>query len=186
MACVALLAGVTLVVFSFLGGDPYRFDQYDLPKDVALGVLGVSCGVRLLSRDLRSAHCIQCLLIALVSWQISVVAFVGSHDVQTWRTLGTLGAATCVFVLARRVGALGAADLIYWSFAVIFATVADELAICPSTTHHVKQCPRMEFTPKTRVLLPAVLYKTARFNHIYTCSFLQNASCTRGHLAMIW
>ena len=35
MACVVLLAGVTLVVFSFLGGDPYRFDQYDLPKDVA-------------------------------------------------------------------------------------------------------------------------------------------------------
>ena len=98
-------------------------------------MLGVSCVVRLLSRGLRSAHYIQYLFIALVSWQISVVAFVGSHDVQTWRTLGTLGAATCVFVLTRRVGALGAADLIYWSFVVIFATIADESAISPSTAH---------------------------------------------------
>lgn len=98
-------------------------------------MLGVSRGVRLLSRGFRSAHCIEYLLIALMFWQISVVAFVGSHDVQTWRTLGTLGAATCVLVLARRVGALGAANLIYRSFVVIFATVADELAISPSTAH---------------------------------------------------
>jgi hypothetical protein len=39
-ATFTLLAGLAVLVFAFLPGCPYRLEQYDLPKDVAPGILG--------------------------------------------------------------------------------------------------------------------------------------------------
>jgi O-antigen ligase len=111
----ALLAGLALIVFIFLPGPPYRLDQYDLPKDVGLGVLGIACGLELLTRQRlsREDH-IGFPLLAFLCWGALAVPLAAINETQGWRTLGIFGAATTVFLLALSVGRSGAAREIFW------------------------------------------------------------------------
>jgi O-antigen ligase len=122
----ALLAGLALIVFIFLPGRPYRLDQYDVPKDVGLGVLGVACGLLLLSRQhpCREDR-IGFTLLAFLCWGAITVPLAGINETQGWSTLGIFGAATTVFLLARAVGRLGGAYEIYWGvLGIVFVMCA--------------------------------------------------------------
>ena len=78
-----LLAGVALIVFIFLPGPPYRLDQYDLPKDVGLGVLGIACGLQLLSRQHpRREDRVGFTLFAFLGWGALTVPLAGINETQ--------------------------------------------------------------------------------------------------------
>lgn len=114
-ATYTMLAGLVLIVLCFLPGVPYRLEQYDLPKDVILGVMGFVCALQLLSirqsiRDdwLRTAPAVFLGLGLLVT-----VLSRGNH-VAAWRTMGLFSAAAAVFLLAYGVGRYRSPARLYW------------------------------------------------------------------------
>jgi len=114
-ATLALLGGLALVLFGFLPGPPYRLDQYDLPKDAALGAIGLTCALQLLARRPPWwEDRISVTLMAFWCWGAIAAPVLATNDVLAWRTPGTLGAAASIFLLARRAGFLGDASKMYW------------------------------------------------------------------------
>lgn len=100
-------------MFAFLPGFPYRLEQYDLPKDVALGIFGSLCALHLLaSTDRGRADPLGLTLAAFIAWGLITALLVGDSAVLALRTLGLYAAAAAVFLLARRAGQAGAAPAI--------------------------------------------------------------------------
>lgn len=113
-ASCTLLAGLSALVIAFLPGQPYRLEQFDLPKDIALGVLGVLSALLLLwSRGPIKEERVACTLTLFLGWGLMATPLVAVNHVVAWRTIGLFAAATSVFMLSRRVGAVGGAPVIY-------------------------------------------------------------------------
>lgn len=118
-SCI-LLAGLSLLVFAFLPGYPYRLDQYDLPKDVALGAFGAVSALYLLSSHstVREDR-VGFTLAAFLGWVLLAAPFVGENHVLAWRTVGLFAAAPSVFLLARRVGTRGGSNEVFTGITLI-------------------------------------------------------------------
>lgn len=108
-AICTLLAGFAVLLLAFLPGHPYRLEQYDLPKDIALGVMGgVSACLLLFSQDTGRQGRIGFTLAALLGWGLMAAPLLGGNHFLALRTIGLFAAGVSVFVLAQRVGAIGA------------------------------------------------------------------------------
>ena len=122
-SCV-LLAGLILTLFSWLPGPPFRLDQYDLPKDLVLGAVGVGCAVLLLLSDDDASHVHMDVFLAVcVSWAALLAWTTALNATVAWRAVGFSCAAFAVFLLAWRVGARGNADVIFRLASVILAVL---------------------------------------------------------------
>ena len=119
-----LLIGFAVVVLGFLYGPPYRLEQYDLPKEIAIGSVGLFAALLLIPRACAvEADRIALLLFAFVCWGAVVSAALAVNGPAAWRTVGHFGAATLVFLLARRLGRLGAGAAIYWGVAIVVSVM---------------------------------------------------------------
>lgn len=103
---IMLLIGVILVLFAWLPGEPFRLEQYDLPKDIAFAALGATCGLSLMfSRDQWINLRVDAPMIAVIAWG-SVLGQTVAIDVHAgWRLTGCFAAGALAFFSARRVGA---------------------------------------------------------------------------------
>jgi O-antigen ligase len=123
-ATCTLLAGLAVVVFAFLPGFPFRLEQYDLPKDVALGILGSVGALHLLaSRDADREDRIGFTLAAFLGWGLIAALLVSENGVVAWRTMGLFSAAAAVFLLARRAGRGGASSVAFQGTLLIVGLV---------------------------------------------------------------
>jgi hypothetical protein len=108
-AICTLLAGLAVLVFAFLPGQPYRLEQYDLPKDVVLGVFGVVSTAHLVfSQSAVREDRVGFTLAAFLGWGLMAAPLVSQNYVLAWRTMGLFAATASVFLLARRVGTVDA------------------------------------------------------------------------------
>ncbi len=113
-ATFTLLAGLTAVLFPFVPGFPYRLEQYDLPKEVSLGILGTVAAFHcLVSRDADREDRIGRSLAAFLGWGLLAVPLVSDNSVASWRTMGVFAAAAAVFLLARIAGRIGASPVAF-------------------------------------------------------------------------
>lgn len=110
-----LLLGFGLVVFVFLPGWPFSVDQYDLPKGVALGLLGAASGLQvLIIGQPTPEHRADLALLAFLVWGVVAVPYLGLNYAEGWRILGVFAAAVAAFLLARFIGSSGFGVQAYW------------------------------------------------------------------------
>ena len=120
-----LLAGLASSMFAFLYGPPYRLEQFDLPKELALGVLGVGCSLSLLStRDAQARARLPLPLVGFLVWGVVFALGVATSTFASWRTLGAAAAAVAVFFVARERGRHGHAHAWFWGLLVLLGITA--------------------------------------------------------------
>jgi O-antigen ligase len=120
-----LLAGLASSVFAFLYGPPYRLEQFDLPKELALAILGVGCCVYLLLQTgSHEASRFRLLFAGTLLWAAVLAPVVAASTVASWRTLGAAAAAGAVFVVARERGRDRQAPAGYWALLLFLGLMA--------------------------------------------------------------
>ena len=120
-----LLAGLASSMFAFLYGPPYRLEQFDLPKELALAILGVGCSAYLLFQS--GAHAssrFRLLFAGTLVWGAVAAPVVAASTVASWRTLGAAAAAGAVFVVARKRARDGRAAAGYWALLLLLGLMA--------------------------------------------------------------
>lgn len=125
LASATLLVGLAFLLFSWIPGPPVRPEQFTLPKDAALGVLGVVCCIQLMFRPAVPWDTpIDAPLAAAVCWGALLTAMLATNTDLAWRSIGSLSAAMSLFLLARRVGAESGTELIHLMTCFVVAVMA--------------------------------------------------------------
>ncbi|WP_396216364.1 O-antigen ligase family protein [Gemmatimonas sp.] len=120
-----LLAGLASSMFAFLYGPPHRLEQFDLPKELSLGLLGVGCSLYLLSpRRSRPHEKLNLLLVGSLAWGAVFAPVIAPNTVASWRTLGAAAAAVSVFFVARELGQYRHAQAWYWALLILLGIMA--------------------------------------------------------------
>lgn len=115
--------GLATVLLVFVRESPIRLDHFDLPKEVALGFLGVLCCARLWWVRPRSDLLLEGAISGALLWGIVHTVVSATNYGSAWRTTGGFAAAASVFWLVRSVTPRTRARL-YHILAVIFVVVA--------------------------------------------------------------
>lgn len=124
-ASFALLIGLILLPFSWVPGPPFRLEQFDLPKDLVFGALGIVCALHMVLRGrVPWDTAIDAPLAAGLCWGALLTLSVATNVDVAWRALGSLAAALSLFLLARRVGGESGADVVYRAICVALSVVA--------------------------------------------------------------
>lgn len=107
-SCI-LLAGLSCAILVWWPGPPYRPEQFIWPKEVALGITGLLCSIGAMwHRRLVIVPRIDAPLVALFLWSCTLALAVAEDHHAGWRSIGSLGSAISVFLLARQNDEAGA------------------------------------------------------------------------------
>ena len=120
-----LIIGLALLLYTCLPGPSFRLEQFDLPKDVTLGILGVVCALGVATRGpVPWESAMDAPIAACICWGGVLTLLVATNADTAWRTIGTFAAALSVFLLARRVGAEPQSEMLFRAISVEVAGVA--------------------------------------------------------------
>ena len=128
LSSLVLICGMAVLLFVWIPGPPFRLEQFDLPKDFVLGVIGAICAATLaLWQERRPWEpFLDASLAALLSWGTALSCVVSKDGHQAWHALGIFAAATCIYLLARQVAASADVEWLLLALCLIvgvFATV---------------------------------------------------------------
>jgi O-antigen ligase len=111
------------MLLPWIPGEPIRPEQFMLPKDVALGVCGLACILRLACRNtVRWWLDIDLPLSAVLVLGALAVVFVATNTFTGWRTVSGFGAAFALFLLGRNLRPRSA-TVLKETFCVVAAVV---------------------------------------------------------------
>lgn len=125
LAPFTLVAGVAVLLYSFLPGPPFRLEQYDLVKEVALLVLGALCAVHLLlAPRIYTKGVLDLASPAILAWGAVLTVIVAVNPDAAWRLTAIYAAACLLFLLARNVSSSSDVDWVYTAVCGLFVGLA--------------------------------------------------------------